>query len=189
MNRTHKPVWVGLVLVFSFIATGGGFAQTKMAYINSQKVVESYPPAQDAQKKLEVEYAAWGQELQKMSDQLKQMQDQLEQQSLLLSEAKKREKAQEIQSLAVKAQQYQQEKWGEQGEAFKRREEVMRPIFDQINAVINKMGQEGNYDFVFDIINNNILYAPTKYDITDQVIARLAKETPAAAAKPTPAGK
>ncbi len=188
MKRKQKLVLPGLVLMLMFIVSVKGFAQTKLAYLNSQKILESFAPAQDAQKKLEAENTLWGQDMQKMNDQLKQLQEQLEQQSLLLSEAKKREKAQEIQNLAIKAQQYQQEKWGEQGEFFKRRDELMKPIIDQINLVINKIGQESNYDFIFDTISANILYAPPKYDLTETVIARLAKEIPAAT-KSTPGGK
>jgi Skp family chaperone for outer membrane proteins len=189
VNQKHQRTITGLVLVMGLAIAMSSQAQLKLAYINSQKVLESYSPYQDVQKKLEAENTQWGQELQKMSDQLKQLQEQLEQQSLLLSEAKKKEKAQEIQNLAIKAQQYQQEKWGDQGEAIKRRNELMQPVFDQINLVINKLGQESGYDFVFDSIGANILYAPEKYNITDQVIARLAKENPVAAPKPAGTGK
>lgn len=189
MNRNHQSIIVGLIVLLGVSLSGGCLGQTKLAYINSQKVLESFPPYLDVQKKLEAENTQWGLELQKMSDQLKQLQEQLEQQSLLLSEAKKREKAQEIQSLAVKAQQYQQEKWGEQGEAFKRRNELMQPIFDQINLVINKIGQENGYDFIFDTISANILFSPDKYNITDLVVTRLAKEYPAVSAKTVPSGK
>ncbi len=189
MNQKHQRVTTGIVLVLGLVIAASSQTQMKMAYINSQKVLESYQPYLDVQKKLEAENTQWGQELQKMSDQLKQLQEQLEQQSLLLSDAKKKEKAQEIQNLAIRAQQYQQEKWGDQGEAIKRRNELMQPVFDQINLVINKLGQETGYDFIFDSIGANILYAPDKYNITDQVVARLAKETPAAAAKPAGTGK
>jgi outer membrane protein len=189
VNQKHQRIILGLVLSMGLAGAVGIRAQVKLAYINSQKVLESYQPYLDVQKKLEAENTQWGQELQKMSEQLKQLQEQLEQQSLLLSEAKKKEKAQEIQGLALKAQQYQQEKWGDQGEAIKRRNELMQPVFDQINVVINKLGQENGYDFVFDSIGANILYAPEKYNITEQVVARLAKENPAAAVKPAGSGK
>jgi outer membrane protein len=189
VNQKQQRVTTGIVLVLGLVIAASSRAQVKMAYINSQKVLESYQPYLDVQKKLEAENTQWGQELQKMSDQLKQLQEQLEQQSLLLSDAKKKEKAQEIQNLAIRAQQYQQEKWGDQGEAIKRRNELMQPVFDQINLTINKLGQETGYDFIFDSIGANILYAPDKYNITDQVVARLAKENPAAAAKPAGTGK
>jgi outer membrane protein len=192
VNRRNILVLTGLILVIGSIGAVVGFGQAKLAYVKSQSVLDTYPPYQDAQKKLEAEDGQWRQEIQKMSEQLKQLQDQLEQQSLLLSEAKKKEKAQELQNLAMKAQQYQQEKWGQDGEFFKRQSELLKPIFDQVNVIINKIGQEGSYDFIFDITtaNSNILYAPTKYDLTDQVIARLAKEYPAASTKPTtPGGK
>jgi len=190
VKQRHWILTAVVAATLSFGWTAAGWAQLKLAYVNSQKVLETHQPAIDAQKKLEAENAVWGQEMQKMNDQLRQLQEQLEQQSLLLSDAKKREKAQEIQNLAMKAQQYQTEKWGDQGEFFKRRQELLQPIIDAVQLIINKAGQEGGYDFIFDTINANLLFAQPKYDLTDDIIARLKKESPATASGTAkPAGK
>jgi len=174
---------IGMVLGLASCALV--FGQVKLGYVDSQRVLASYPPALDAQKKLEAENNQWAQELQKMQEQIKTLQDRLEQQSLLLSEAKKRESAQEIQNLLLKAQQYQNEKWGEEGEFFKRRAELLKPVFDKINAVIAQLGDEGGYDFIFDTQAGVLLYAQSKYDLTDEVLSRLEKETGTSGAKKT----
>jgi outer membrane protein len=124
--------------------------QGKLAYVDSQKILATFPPALDAQKKLEAENNQWAQEFQKMQEDMKALNDKLEQQSLLLSDAKKKEAAQEIQNLAIKAQQYQAEKWGEEGRFFQRRKELLQPVFDKINVIITKIGEEDAYDFIFD---------------------------------------
>jgi outer membrane protein len=171
-------------LVTVFVVIGGFFcfqgvlAQLKVGYVDSQKVLSSVPAAVDAQRKLEEESAKWGQELQKMNEELQIRQEQLEQQGLMLSEAKKREKTQEIQELYIKAQQFQNEKWGENGEFFKRRQELLQPVFDEINAAINKIAEEENYDFIYDTVPGGLLYAKQKYDLTNDVITELEKEVP-----------
>jgi outer membrane protein len=81
---------------------------------------------------------AQGRELQR---QFQELGEQLESQSLLLSEDRKQEKQQELQNLYMKIQQYQQEKWGQNGEYFKKEAEVMQPVIDKINKAINKVGE------------------------------------------------
>lgn len=175
MNR--KRVLMGSILVVLFFALGikAHFAETKIGYIDSQRILSTYPPAVDAQKELEGESSKWGQELQKMNEEFQMLQEQLDQQSLLLSEEKKRERAQELQNLALKIQQYQNEKWGEQGEFFKRREELLKPVFDQINEAIKKVGYDEDYDYIFDTVSGNILHAKEKYDLTDRILDELEK--------------
>ncbi len=150
-------------------------AQMKIGYIDSQKILTQYQAAVEAQEKLEAESAQWGQELQKKNEQFRDLQQQLDQQSLLLSEAKKQEKAQELQNLALEIQQFQNEKWGETGEFFRRREELLKPVFDDINTVIHQMGEDDGYDFIFDSVAGNLLHAKEKYDLTDEVLAELEK--------------
>jgi outer membrane protein len=181
-TRTQARIFA---ILLGAALTGGAAAQSKLAYVDSPKILASYGPALDAQKKLDAENTQWVQELQKMQDDLKTMQDKLEQQSLLLSDAKKRESAQELQNLAVKAQQFQADHWGDQGRFFQRRNELLQPVFDKINEAINKVGEESGYDFIFDTQAGNLLYAKSSHDLTAEILARLEKES----ASTTAAGK
>jgi outer membrane protein len=167
-------VFFEAVLIIALAGTVLG--QVKLAYVDSPKILQTFPPAIDAQNKLKVENDQWAQELQKMQEDLKTLQEKLEQQSLLLSDANKKEKAQEIQNMAIKAQQFQNEKWGEEGKFFQRRKELLQPVFDKINTIINKIGEEGGYDFIFDTQAGNLLYAKSSHDLTNDVLARLEKE-------------
>lgn len=151
--------------------------QAKIAYVDSQKILTSYAAAVDAQKKLDEETNEWSRELQKMNTDLKQAQDELKKMSLLLSEAKRKEKRDEIEALDKEIQQFQNRKWGEQGEYFRRQRELLQPIIDQIDAVIDQLAQREGYDFVFDSVQGNILYAQQKFDLTDKVLEELEKES------------
>jgi outer membrane protein len=179
--KRFKKSTIALTVILAFALSGAVLSQAKLAFVDSQKILQTFPPALDAQKKLEAENNQWAQELQKMQEDLKALNDKLEQQSLLLSDAKKKEAAQEIQNLAIKAQQYQAEKWGEQGKFFQRRTELLQPVFDKINVVINKIGQEDGYDFIFDTQAGNLLYAKPSHNLTDNVLAQLEKEGTSAA--------
>jgi outer membrane protein len=177
-----------LTAVFAIVLVGTALGQAKLAYVDSQKILATFPPALDAQKKLEAENNQWAQEFQKMQEDMKALNDKLEQQSLLLSEAKKKEAAQEIQNMAIKAQQYQTEKWGEEGKFFQRRKELLQPVFDKINVIITKIGEEDGYDFIFDTQAGNLLYAKSSHNLTDDVLAKLEKEGSTSGAAKTGTG-
>ncbi|MBN2356939.1 OmpH family outer membrane protein [candidate division KSB1 bacterium] len=174
-----------LFLALALMATGA-FAQ-KMAYINSQKIIATYKEAQDAQERLNKISEAWEEEGRAMQRQFQELGEQLESQSLLLSDERRREKQAELQNLYMRIQQFQNEKWGQNGELYKKQEEVMQPIFDKINAAIKKVAEEENYDYVFDTVNGNIVYAsPKQTDLTDLVLQELEKGLPAKTSPTSP---
>jgi Skp family chaperone for outer membrane proteins len=165
-------------------------AQLKLGYIDSQKIIESYKEAQDAQKQLASLNEQWQQEAKNMQQDLQDKQDQLESQSLLLSEEKKNEKAQEIQNLYLRFQQFQQEKWGQQGELYVKQKEFMQPVLDKINAAIRRLGAEEKFDYIFDVVAGNILYVSEgQADLTQRVLEELNKTLAGATKAATPAKK
>ncbi|MBN1895727.1 OmpH family outer membrane protein [bacterium] len=157
-----------VVLIHSWI-----FGQSRIGFVDSQKILTGYEGAQDAMKEIDTENNNWGQELQKMNDHYNTMKEEIEQQSLLLSEAKRKEKAQELENLAKEIQQYRDKKWGEGGDYFRKREEALRPIFDKINQAVATVADDNKIDIIFDSVNGNILYALPKYDMTEDVLEEL----------------
>ena len=80
-------------------------------------------------------------------------------------------------------QKYLDKKWGDRGEYFTLQRELVKPIFDKINAVLTRIGEEEEFDYIFDTSQGFILYAKDKYDLTDKVILELEKEAPATPTK------
>jgi Skp family chaperone for outer membrane proteins len=65
-----------------------------------------------------------------------------------------------------------QDKFGQQGEAAQRNNELLRPIVEKVNNIINQIATEENYDFIFDS-KAGIVFAKKSYDLTDKVIRAL----------------
>ncbi len=170
----YKVIFITVLVVLRW---EGLFAQGKIGFVDSQNILSNYAAAIDAQRQLNTENDKWDKELQQMNNELNALQEELEQQSLLLSEAKKKEKTQELQSMVLKIQEYQTNKWGDNGEYFSFRETLMRPIYDTINQVIRTISEEGGYDFIFDSAAGNILYGKEQFNITQQVLEELRKGT------------
>jgi len=157
-------------------------AQLKIGYINSNKILESYKEAIDVRKQLQDINAQWEKEARDKQKEIKDLNDQLESQSLLLSEERKTEKTQEIQTKYAQYQQFLQEKWNPQnGESVKKEAELLQPVYEKINKTIKKIGEAEGYSFIFDVVQGNILYAADDQpDLTQKLLDELNKELAAA---------
>lgn len=166
-----------MVFVLVLIAAPGFGQNLKIGYVHSQKILVTYKDALDAQKKLDEINRQWESEGMEMQQKLQQLRDQFEAQSLLLSEAKKREKEQELQGLIMQLQKFQRDKWDPQsGEILRKQAELMQPIYDKINEVIKKIGDDEKFSYIFDTATGGILYANDEMpDLTDRVLEQLNK--------------
>lgn len=172
MGRLIIPALAFFILAGSSVA----LAELKVGYVDSQVIIAKFKEAQDAKAKLEELYKSWEQEALNMEQQIKKKQEDLEAQSLVLSDKTKAERAQEIQNLILRYQQFQQEKLGPNGDLNKEQARLMQPIIDKIQNVINKIGEADGFDYIFDTVNSNIVYASkSQTNLTDRVLAELEK--------------
>ncbi len=174
--KNQKWAVIFIVASMMLLAIPMNAAAQKLGYINSQQILAQYKEAQDAQEQLDKINQEWQAEGAEMQKQFQELGQQLESQSLLLSEERQKEKQAELQALYQKIQQFQNDKWGQNGEFFRKQEEIMKPVYDKINAAIKKVGEEERFDYIFDIVAGNIVYAsPDQDDLTDLVIEELEK--------------
>ena len=130
MDR-KRLTWIGItILLLGLMISQAAVAQLKIGYINSQKMLLSFPKAVEAQQQLQRELNAVDLEMKQMEQDLVALQQAFNQQSLLLSEQNKQEKQQEMQDLYVRIQQYRQEK---QTELSQRQDELMKPILEELD--------------------------------------------------------
>ncbi len=176
MVTKQAKVYNKLVLFLAILFSLGGsaFGQVKLGYVNSQLILEKFKDATDAQKQLAEINKAWETEARNMQQELQTKQEELESQSLLLSETKRQEKETELQNLYLRFQQFQQEKWGQQGEAVKKQADLMKPVIDKVNEAIRKVGDEQKFDYIFDTVAGNILHVGANQpDLTEAILQEL----------------
>jgi outer membrane protein len=172
MRRTP---FAALALVFALVA-GATEAQTlKIGYINSQEILANAPGAKEAQDAFEMDMKGYTDEAQQLQDELQRMQQQLQQQELTLSPEAKRNRQQQIQQKATEAQTRMQEL---DQLAAQRRAELIQPVMDKVNAIIETMREEGSYALILDVAAGSIISADPSLDLTQEVIRRLSAQTP-----------
>ncbi len=169
-----KKNQVLILMISLFFVTIPAFSQ-KYAYVNSQRILSEYEESVQVQNKIEELRAKYDGEYQQHVQEYNQLIQSIESQSLLLSPEKKDAKLKEAQNKAMTIEQYKMDKFGPEGELYRKNLEFSKPIIDKINNLIAKIGEDEGYDFIFDAASGVMVFAKPKYDITEQILDQLNK--------------
>jgi outer membrane protein len=161
----------------AFIVAAPAFAQEgKIGYVDSQKIFTESPEFQDAQAKFDKEVEDWNTQAAAMNDEVDKLKAENEKNSLVWSTTKKKEAEDRLKAKQDTLQNYLETTFGQGGKAEKRMAELSKPIKDRIIGIIKRIAIENDYDVVLDAANVSIAYAKESLDLTDEVVAELAKE-------------
>ena len=141
-------------------------ADTKIGFVNSDRVMREAAPAVRAQQRLEKEFEKRDEELQRMAKDLKAMQENLERDGATMTESDRRNKERAVNDINRDFQRKQREF---REDLNQRRNEELARVLDQANKAIKKVAEDGKYDLVL----QDAVYASPRIDITDQVIKAL----------------
>lgn len=161
-----------LVLLLVF---GTGFVNgQKYAYIDSDYILRNVPAYADAKEKLDKLADRWTSEIEKMYEVLKMKKDNFAREEVLLPKEEKKKRQEEIEKLELEAMQMQKLRFGVNGDYFQKRQELIKPIQDEIYDAMQKVASNRNYVFVFDKANqSNLIYADSKSDISNSVLKEM----------------
>jgi Skp family chaperone for outer membrane proteins len=162
-------------LVFSGFANN--YAEFKMGYVISAKILDEYPEAVAVKKKIETLRGDYQKQLDAKIALHDTKVQELNRQTLLITEATKTAKLTEIQKLEDEIMQFRS-KWEDQesGEIITQWNTSIKPVVDKVQAVIDKIGKDEGYDIIFDAKEGNILYVKDTYDLTPKILVALSKK-------------
>ena len=175
MIQTRKLHWhLSIVSFVLFLFHFCAMAQNnfKIGVVDTQGVVESYKKAQEANTILQAAVKRLRDKLKGLEDDIVNMEDSLTKQKLFLDDSATQTLQSDIQR---KRQEYQRELEDGQGALQEKESELLKPIFDQIQALIQQIGTSENYSLILEkrLVT---LYVDPKYDLTDDIIERLNAE-------------
>jgi outer membrane protein len=165
----------GLFLVAAFTLLSSAAVQAqKIAYVDIDRILESVKEYQDAQTELDRQASVWRQEIAQEYDVIKGMYNRYQAEQVLLSEESRRQREEEIMNKEKAVRDLQRERFGPEGELFRRRQELVRPIQDKVYRAIEAYAGERGYDFILDKSSGSgMIFANPQYDKTDDIISRL----------------
>lgn len=142
-------------------------AESKIGFVNSDRVMREAAPAVRAQQRLEKEFEKRDGELQRMGKDLQAMQEDLERNGMTMAEADRRAKERAFNDLNRDFQRKQREF---REDLNQRRNEELASVLDRANRAIKQIAEAEKYD----VILQEAVYASTRIDITEKVIKALA---------------
>lgn len=150
------------------------FGQQKIAYYDSSVLLDQIPEVKDVQSKLDQLANEWRNDITKMKRDLDDAFKQFRSQMLLYSDDIRKQKEDEIIKMEQTISDYQNKKFGVNGELFQRQGDLMKPIQNSIFKAIQKIAEEQKYDFVFDRSGQVMMaYANPTFNLTDEILRRV----------------
>lgn len=165
-----SPTLVSLALIA--VLPGNGQAQgLKIGYIHSEAIIAQDPDALAAQAQFRKEMEPWESELKLLEEEIGTLMQAYQAQQITLTADARRSRQREI---VQKQETYQARLQQIEQSAAERQQELVQPIMETINTVIQTLRDEGNYTFIFDASAGGLIAADEAFDLTDLVVERIA---------------
>lgn len=165
----RKVIFVLLLAVLSTTA----FAQ-KFAYVDTDYILKNIPAYESAQEQLELMSKDWQAEIESKYADIEKMYKEYQAEKVLLTEDMKQKREEEIVQRERQTKELQKKYFGADGDLFKKRQELIKPIQDDIFNAIKDMATSGGYAFILDAAGGaTFLYSDPKYDKSDDVLQKL----------------
>jgi len=161
----------------AFLATAIALAATlasaqsadyKVGFVNTERLFREAAPAKRAQQKLEREFAGRDSDIQKLNKQVRDLQASLEKDGVTMAESDRRNKERDLANMSRDLQRLQREF---REDLNLRRNEELAAVQERANKVIQQIAEAEKYDL---ILQDPVVYASGRIDITDKVIKALA---------------
>ncbi|MDR2979671.1 MAG: OmpH family outer membrane protein [Bacteroidales bacterium] len=146
----------------------------KYAYIDSEYILGNMPEYTEAQAELDRVAAVWQKEIEAKFNTIDSMYKKYQVEAITLPESMKKNREDAIIATEKDAKDLQKKRFGKDGDLFKKREELVKPIQDRVFTAIDEYAREKGYAFVFDVAGAmTIVYADPKWDINSEILQKL----------------
>jgi outer membrane protein len=161
-----------ILLVLSFFLVANSTWAQKFAYVDSQFILEHIPEYKQAQQQLDDLSYDWQEDIEKAYQEIDQLYRAYQTDKVLLTDKMRQTREDEIIQKEKDAKELQQQRFGTEGDLFKKQEELIRPI--QIYNAIQEFAKEGRYGVIFDKSSDLLmLYADENLDKSEKILDKL----------------
>jgi Skp family chaperone for outer membrane proteins len=163
-----------LFLFLASLIINSNYAQTKstrVGYIDMEYILENVPDYTEAKAQLEQKAQKWKQEIETKKIEVNKLKDALKAEKALLTRELIEERESEIKFQENEMLEYQQKRFGANGDLIIQKAGLTKPIQDQVFTAVQDIAEAKKYDFIFDKSSSfTMLFAAKRFDISDQVI-------------------
>lgn len=164
------------IFLIALAISGTAFAQkqSNIAYIDLQYILKNLPSYESANEQLTMISRRWQKEVDAAQQEARVLATNYQTEQIFLSEEMKSRREAEIVAKENEALELKRKYFGQEGELYKKREALIKPIQDEIYAAIQELASEKKLDIVKDrSADPALIYMSSKLDISDQVLMKL----------------
>src|SRR5215212_408100 len=163
-------------LILSALLVAGMFTCSAQRYavIDSKYILNKLPEYKTAQEKLNQYSNQWQQEIDRKSAALDKMYKDYDAEQVMLSDELKKKREDELFNREKELRDLQKKRFGYEGDIFKKRQELIKPVQDRVYNAVQKLAVAKLYDFILDKSEGiTVIFADPKLDHSDDVLREL----------------
>ncbi|HEX2684770.1 MAG TPA: OmpH family outer membrane protein [Ferruginibacter sp.] len=163
-----------LILATCFLLIAAGTQAQRYAIIDSKYILDKLPEYKDAQKMLDQFSEQWQQEIDQRQALMDKMYKDYDAEQVMLSDVLKKKREDELYNKEKELRDLQKKRFGFEGDLFKKRQELIKPIQDRVYNAVQKLATEKQYDFILDKSEGiTVIFADPKLDRSADVLRNL----------------
>lgn len=146
----------------------------RLAYVDSDYILSRMPEYTGLDQRLRTLVQEWNQEMNAMSAEIDRLEQEFNAREILFTPEVRQQRLTEIQTKKRAREQFEQSRFGPEGEYFRQQQQLLEPIQRRVMLAIEKVAQRDGYDFVFDRSGDFLfLYTRSQWNISDEVLLEL----------------
>jgi outer membrane protein len=163
-----------LFLAVCMLTLGIAVQAQRYAIVDTKYILDKMTEYKDAQKRLDQQSEAWQKEIDDKQTALDKMYKDYEAEQVMLSEVLKKKREDELFVKEKEVRDLQRKRFGFEGDLFKKRQELVKPIQDKVYNAIQKIAVARQYDFILDKSEGiTVIFADPKLDRSEDVLREL----------------
>lgn len=164
-------------IIFSLcmvVLVAGAVKAQRYAIIDSKYILDKIPDYRDAQKRLDQFSELWQQEIDQRQAALTKMFRDYDAEQVMLPDDLKKKREDELFNKEKELRDLQKKRFGFEGDLFRKRQELIKPIQDKVYNAVQKLAVEKQYDFILDKSEGiTVIFADPKLDRSEDVLRNL----------------
>ncbi|HRG60184.1 MAG TPA: OmpH family outer membrane protein [Bacteroidia bacterium] len=158
------------IILFTVISASA----QKYAYVDSDYILSNIPEYKSAQQQIDNLSVQWQKEIEVKYSEIDKLYKAFQAEQILLTDDMKKKRETEIIAKEKEVKELQKSKFGVDGELFKKRQDLVKPIQDKVYNAIKALAEKSTYAVVFDKASGTtMLYTNPKYDKSDLILSNL----------------
>lgn len=174
---------VTIISLMSFVSNAQGRG-VRIGYIDTEYILQNIPEYQQATSQLDQKVQQWKTEIEQRLTEIDSKKKQLNSESVLLTKELYEERLEDISYEEAEILDYQQKRFGPNGDLMIQKQQLIQPIQDQIFAAVQEIASGKKYDFIFDKSADVVmLFSAERFDLSDLIIRSITRSSKRTQAK------